>query len=121
MKIPQRYLRYIIALVWLVNGLICKVLNLVPRHQQIVGEILGGTYARELTFTIGISEILMAVWILWGIYTRLNTTLQIVIVLSMNLLEFILVPERLLWGQFNFLFAILFVLFVYYVEFKHRY
>ena len=37
----HRVLTIIISSVWLVNGLICKVLNLVPRHQQIVTEILG--------------------------------------------------------------------------------
>lgn len=37
-------LTYFIALVWLVNGLFCKVLNLVPRHQEIIGEILGNDF-----------------------------------------------------------------------------
>ncbi len=111
------FINYLIALVWLINGLICKVLNLVPRHQQIVGEILGDTYVGEFTFVIGISEILMAGWIILGVYSRLNAIAQITIVASMNILEFILVPELLLWGRFNSLFASGFILLVYFNEF----
>lgn len=109
--------RYIIALVWLVNGLFCKVLNLVPRHQQIVAEILGSEYAPFLTKMIGVSEICMAIWIISQIRPRLNAIAQISIVIVMNILEFVLVPNRLLWGKFNAIFALLFVLFVYFHEF----
>jgi hypothetical protein len=35
-----KLLNYLIAAVWLVNGLFCKVLGLVPRHQEIVATIL---------------------------------------------------------------------------------
>lgn len=114
---PKILLRYFIALVWLANGLLAKVLNLIPRHQQIVGEILGETYARELTFMIGLSEIVMAIWIVWGFKSRLNAILQIVIIATMNILEAILVPELLLWGRVNALFALLFILLIYYQEF----
>jgi hypothetical protein len=36
-----RILNYGIASVWIANGLFCKLLNLVPRHQRIVARILG--------------------------------------------------------------------------------
>jgi len=60
----HRIINYGIAAVWLINGLICKVLNLVPRHQQIVARIVGNEHAAVLTKTIGLSEILMALWII---------------------------------------------------------
>ena len=82
-------LNYFIAAVWLANGLFCKVLNLVPRHQKIVERILGNGNARLLTIAIGVSEIAMAVWILSGIMTRLNAITQIVIIAVMNALEFV--------------------------------
>ena len=110
-------LNYLIAAVWLVNGLFCKVLNLVPRHQEIVAQILGSEHARVLTLLIGISEIMMAVWILNGIYTRLNALTQILIIATMNTLEFFLVPNLLLWGKANAVFAFLFILLIYYNEF----
>lgn len=113
-------LTYVIAFVWMANGLCCKVLNLVPRHQEIVARILGDDYARPLTFLIGISEVVMAIWILSGYKSKWNAWTQILIVALMNTLEFILVPDILLWGQFNAVFAFMFILVVYFNEFKLR-
>jgi DoxX-like family len=112
----HKTLTYAIAAVWLVNGLFCKVLNFVPRHEQIVARILGRELAPVFTQIIGISEIFMAIWILSGIKPRLNTWAQILIVATMNILEFILVPDLLLWGKGNALFAFLFILLVFYNE-----
>ncbi len=116
-KAIYKFLTYCIATVWIANGLICKVLNLVPRHQQIVTRILGNEHSRLLTIAIGCSEIVMAFWILSKIKTRLNAIAQIVIVATMNTLEFILVPDLLLWGRLNALFAFLFIVVVYLNEF----
>jgi hypothetical protein len=110
-------LLYSIAFVWLANGLLCKVLNLVPRHEQIVARILSDSYSRPLTILIGLSEIGMAIWIITGIKARWNALCQIFIVATMNTLEFILVPDLLLWGKFNSLFAFLFIVIVYLNEF----
>lgn len=121
-KTIYKTLKYGIAIIWLANGLFCKVLNLVPRHQEIVATILGQEHARLLTIAIGISEIGMAVWILSGFKSRLNAIIQIVVIAVMNTLEFFLVPGLLLWGRFNSLFAFLLILVVYYNEFhlKHK-
>ena len=110
-------LTYCIAMVWMANGLFCKVLNLVPRHEQIVASILGETYARPLTLTIGLAEIGMAIWVLSRIKPRLNAVLQMAVVAIMNTLEFFMVPDLLLWGKLNAFFAFLFVLLIYYHEF----
>ena len=112
-----KILRIAYALIWLANGLLCKVLNLVPRHQEIVAAIFGQEHARLLTVAIGISEVLMAVWILSGIRSRLNAIVQMLVIAVMNTLEFILVPHLLLWGKFNALFALLLILVIYYHEF----
>ena len=113
----HRLLNYFIATVWIANGLLCKVLNLVPRHQQIVGQILGDDYSRPLTILIGLSEIGMAIWILTGLWTRLNAVTQILVIATMNVLEFVLVPDLLLWGKANSAFAFLFILLINYNEF----
>jgi hypothetical protein len=102
-----------IALVWVVNGLVCKVLNLVPRHELIVARILGSDHARAITLIIGILEIMMAAWILSGVKKQLNAIAQIGVIIVMNILEFILAPDLLLWGKLNLLFALLFALVVY--------
>ena len=96
---------------------VCKVFNLVPRHQEIVARILRDDHAQLLTTLIGILEIVMAIWILSGIRTRLNALTQIVVIATMNTLEFFLVPELLLRGRVNAFFAFLFLLVIYYNEF----
>ena len=73
-----------------------------------------------MTTAIGISEILMALWILSGYLPRLNALTQMVVVAIMNILEFLMVPELLLWGKFNLLFAFLFILLIFYNEFYLR-
>lgn len=108
---------YCNAAVWLVNGLICKVLNLVPRHEGIVARVVGDYYARPLTFVIGLSEILMCVWVLLPKNRKFNVFVQVVIVLSMNVIEFIIAPDLLLWGRFNILFALTYSAVIYYNEF----
>lgn len=115
----HKILNYCIATVWIVNGLFCKVLDLVPRHQEIVERItkFDRPTAAFLTILIGLSEIVMAVWILSRYRSKLNAITQIVVVALMNTLEFILIPDLLLWGKLNSIFAFIFVLVVYCNEF----
>ena len=113
----HKILTYIIATVWLANGLFCKVLNLVPRHEQIVARILGNDYSRPLTILIGLAEIIMAIWVLTKFKSKLNAITQMTVVATMNIIEFIVVPDLLLWGRLNIVFAFMFVGLVYYNEF----
>jgi hypothetical protein len=113
----NRVITFCIAIVWIANGLFCKVLNLVPRHAEIVARIIGEDYSGPLTVLIGCSEIVMAIWILSGFKSRINALTQIVVVGTMNILEFMLASDLLLWGKLNALFAFLFVLVVYFNEF----
>lgn len=116
-KTIHKLLNIGIAAVWLINGLFCKTLNLVPRHEEIVARILGKDHSRLLTFLIGISEIAMALWILSEIKPRLNAITQILIIAIMNTLEFLLVPDLLLWGKLNSFFAFVFIFVIYFNEF----
>jgi DoxX-like family len=116
-NILQTILTISIALVWLINGLFCKVLNLVPRHQLIVARILGDEYSSIITKAIGISEILMFVWILSRIRSRLCAIMQIIIVAAMNLIEFKLAPDLLLFGRINIILATVLIIFIYVNEF----
>ena len=106
----QRILTIFIASVWLVNGLFCKVLGYAPRHEAIVARILGGEFAHPLTILIGLSEIFMVVWILSRFRAKLNVYAQIVLVITMNVLETILASDLLLWGHWNLLWAVSFCL-----------
>ena len=113
----HQLLTYGIAAVWIANGLFCKILNLVPRHEKIVARILGDDHSRLLTILIGISEVVMAIWILSRFKTRMNAITQILVVVIMNTIEFTLAPDLLLWGRLNAFFAFVFVLVVYCNEF----
>lgn len=113
----HKLLNYLIALVWLVNGLFCKVLNLVPRHEKIVARILGDSISREITLLIGIAEIIMTIWIFSNYKSKLNALTQIAIIIAMNILEFALTPDLLLWGRLNIIFALAFSFLIYFNEF----
>jgi hypothetical protein len=102
-----------IAAVWFINGLFCKILHLVPRHEEIVSRILGESYAAPATRAIGFLELMMVGWILSGIRPAVCTWTQIGVVSAMVLLEAVLTPELLLFGRANMIPAGLFVVMVY--------
>lgn len=116
-KVLHSILTYIIAFVWLINGLFCKVLNLVPRHEQIVARILGSKYSKQLTIIIGIAEILIAGIVLIKLKTKMNAVMQMLIIASMNIVEFIAAPDLLLWGRANIILAFMLISLIYYNEF----
>jgi uncharacterized membrane protein len=116
-KSAHKLLTIGIAAIWIANGLFCKILNLVPRHQQIVAKILGNENSKLFTIVIGCSEIFMAIWIVSNVKSRLNAIVQILIIGTMNTLEFILVPDLLLWGKANAIFAFILILVIYFNEF----
>ena len=101
-----------LATVWLVMGLGCKVLGLVPRHQEIVARILGEQHAHDLTILIGCGEIAIGLWILTGIRRRVAAVVQIVLVAVMNLIELRFAGDLLLFGWGNLVVAVCFCGFV---------
>lgn len=106
-----------IALVWLINGLFCKILSFTPRHQLIIAQILGESHAYLFTKVIGTLEILMFVWVISNIWPRLCSVFQIIIILTMNVMEFILVPDMLLFGHINIIVAIFFTSIIFFNQF----
>lgn len=119
-KLRRNIISYFIASVWLINGLFCKVLNMVPRHREIVTRILGATYSDFITTAIGVAEILMFIWIVSKIKTRLCAITQILIIILMNIIEFIIAPDLLLYGRMNLFIAVLFASLIFYNEFILR-
>jgi hypothetical protein len=88
-----------------------------PRHQEIVARILGEEDAWLITKFIGVAEVLMTFWILANIQRRFCAILQMSIVAVMNILEFALAPDLLLFGKLNLVFAFLFIVVIYVNEF----
>lgn len=113
----HKILTILISLVWLINGLYAKVLGFVPRHQEIVARILGGEISFIAVKVIGVLEICMFVWVISRKFSRLAAIVQIVIVMTMNILEYIFVPDLLLFGRMNIIIAIVFVSIIYVNEF----
>lgn len=111
-------LTYGIALVWLINGLFCKLLNLVPRHQMIVAAILGNDHSFVTTKAIGFLEILMAVWVISRVKQRWCSITQVITIATMNIIEFFMVPDLLLFGKANILIALIFIVIILLNEFK---
>ncbi|BDS08453.1 hypothetical protein NT6N_34930 [Oceaniferula spumae] len=115
---PPLYFRIPFAIVWLANGLLCKVLDLVPRHQEIVARILGDEYAREITVLIGLGEIMLGFWVLSGGKWRWSVAVQVGGVLLMNVIEFLLARDLLLFGAWNALIALAYCAVVIYSEYR---
>lgn len=112
----MRYLtisRLVIAAIWLVNGLYCKLLNGVPRHSEIVAVFVGDQWAQLFTVLIGLCEIALSLVILRNWRYHEVAVFQIVTILLMNVLEFIFAHELLLFGGVNIVFAILLCAFIF--------
>ena len=105
----HRGINVLIALVWFINGMYCKLLNYVPRHEAIVARILGEQHSSVLTRMIGVSEILMAVWVISNFKSRWCALTQVFLIATMNTIEFFLAPDLLLFGKANALFATLLI------------
>lgn len=116
----HRYARYVLATIWIGNGLFCKVLDLVPRHQLIVARILGAPHARILTIMIGVLEVVFAGWIIRGAHWKATAVVQMVVIAVMNVIEFVYASDLLLWGRSNALFAAILIMCIYVEAFLVR-
>lgn len=119
-KFIHHIITWFIIAVWVLNGLFAKILSIVPRHEQIVSKILSVDYSRILIVMIGVGELFVALWIMSKLKSKWCAWFQILIVMCMNVLEFVLVPELLLFGRVNLLLAILFCVLIYWNEFKFK-
>lgn len=104
----SKIITWLIACVWLLNGIYAKVLGFVPRHEMIAARVLGETYSRELIVAIGLAEVCMAAWVVSRIYPRVCAATQVAAVVMMNVLEFFLARDLLMWGGLNAMFASIF-------------
>ena len=89
-------LRIATALVWILFGLVFKVLHVVPRHEAIVATVLGSTAAGPVTLLIGLTETAMGIWILSRWRPRTCATAQTIAIVTMNAVELSLARDQLL-------------------------
>lgn len=84
------------ACVWILFGLVFKVLHVVPRHEKIVAAVIGPDWAGPVTVGIGAAEGCMGLWILSGRRPLLCASTQTVAIVGMNVLELGFASEHLL-------------------------
>ena len=90
MTLPTRpdpkLIRASIALVWLYEGLWCKLLGGVPRQAEVIAAapFIGPATAGAALITLGLAECGIAAWVLSGWRMRPAALVQTVLLIAMN-------------------------------------
>ncbi len=86
MIVDQKLIRISIALVWLYQGLWCKVLGGVPHHQAVVSAVpfIGPAGSRAVLIVLGLIECGLAAWVLSGWQLAKAAAAQTVLLVAMN-------------------------------------
>lgn len=81
-----RLIRVAIALVWLYQGMWCKVLGRVPRHEAVVVTVLflSAAQAHAALLVLGVVECGLAGWVLSGKLARGAALVQTGLLVAMN-------------------------------------
>jgi uncharacterized membrane protein YphA (DoxX/SURF4 family) len=82
----NKMIRLAIALVWLYQGLWCKVLGGVPRHETVIAAVpfIGSAAARSALIALGLLECGIGLWVLTGRWMRQAAIVQTVLLSAMN-------------------------------------
>ncbi len=92
----RRILTAFIGGVWIFHGLWSKLLGQIPRHELIVGRILGLSWAAPAPIAIGVAESAMGIWVFTGLLRRTCATLQTIALVAMNTLEILIARDLLI-------------------------
>jgi len=82
----HKVIRLSIALVWLYEGLWCKVLGGVPSHAAVISSVpfIGPAGSRVVLITLGLVECGIAAWVLSGLRMRQAAIVQTGLLVAMN-------------------------------------
>lgn len=82
----QKLIRLSIALVWLYQGLWCKVLGRSASHVAVISAVpfIGATVSRVALILLGLLECGIAVWVLSGKRMQQAAIVQTVLLVAMN-------------------------------------
>ncbi|MGC8550581.1 MAG: DoxX-like family protein [Acidobacteriaceae bacterium] len=88
------WMRVSIALVWLYEGLWCKVMGMMPSQLAIVTELPGFSRERALLLwkSVGAVEIFLGLWVLTGVHPGWCALAEVVLLMVMN-------ANALLWAR----------------------
>jgi len=86
MIVNRRLIRISIALVWLYQGLWCKVLGGSAHHQAVVAAVpfIGPAASRAAVMALGLIECALAAWVLSGRQLRTAAIAQTALLAAMN-------------------------------------
>jgi uncharacterized membrane protein YphA (DoxX/SURF4 family) len=86
MRAEPKLIRASIALVWLYEGLWCKLLGGVPRQAEVIAAapFPGAAAARAALIALGLAECAIAAWVLSGRRMRQAALVQTVLLVAMN-------------------------------------
>ena len=84
--VRDRLIRLSIAMVWLYQGLWCKVLGGVPRQEAVISTVpfLGAAQVHVALIALGLVECGVAVWVLSGRRMRQAAIVQTALLAAMN-------------------------------------
>jgi DoxX-like family len=84
--VGDRLIRLAIAMVWLYQGLWCKVLGGAPRHEAVIAAapFIGAAAARGAMVAIGLVECAMALWVASRWQMRWAAPAQTALLVGMN-------------------------------------
>lgn len=84
---PLGWLRLGVASVWLLFGLVFKLLGFLPRHLLIVERVVGPRHARAVLRAVAVTEVSLALWMLCGRWLPACMAVQTAMIVSMNTCE----------------------------------
>jgi hypothetical protein len=93
---PLVWLRFGIAAVWLLFGLVFKALGTAPRHRAIVARVVGAQRAGAVLWLVVVAEIGLAAWMFSGRALLLCMAAQTTLIIVMNALELYYARDLLL-------------------------
>ena len=82
----NKLIRLAIALVWFYQGLWCKVLGGVPRHEAVIAAVpfIGSAAGHSTLIALGLLECGIGLWVLSGRWMRQSAIVQTVLLAAMN-------------------------------------
>jgi len=85
-RVNRRLIRLSIALVWLYQGLWCKVLGGSPHHRAVVAAVpfIGSAWSQAVLLVLGLMECALAAWVLSGWQLRKAALVQTALLAAMN-------------------------------------
>jgi uncharacterized membrane protein YphA (DoxX/SURF4 family) len=111
--VDRRFARLAISLVWLYQGLWCKVLGGAPHHLSIISAVpfIGPAAGRLALLFLGLIECGLGVWVLTGWQRRNAAIVQTILLAAMNTCGAIwawrLIPDPMGMILQNFAFVLL--------------